>query len=169
MEAKNKNEVTSIPPSTTIYHPTAEGKGSALAIRLLPSTLSSSGYIQLELANQSEVADDAKKTFHRFDWKNRYIVKLNPFETSEVIQVLRGAKENLRNGEGIIRTIKDNGDRVLKFKFGMLEGLRNGFSLKMGVSKEGKGFVVREIELTENEAIALEAALTSSMGRLFFG
>ena len=169
MEAKNKNEGTPILPSIKIYHPTADGKGSALTIRLLPATLSTAGYVQLELANQSEVADEAQKTFHRFDWKNRYIVKLNPFETSEVLQVLRREKKSIRDGEGIVRKSREEGNKIVKVKFGNNEGLKPGYSLKIGVSKEGAGFTVKSIELSNVEAMALEGALYNSLGRLFFG
>lgn len=153
-------------PAFGVYHPNMHGNGSAMSARLSPAKLNQPGYVQIELARQLTVGDAERKVFPTFNWKDRIIVRLNPVETAEVVRCLRGMTESIRDGAGFSH--KTDG-RASKITMTHIVEPRPCFQLKVmseTIAGEEKEVVVY---LYSAEAMALECALSASMGRLCFG
>ena len=153
-------------PSFSIYHPNAKGTGSAMAVRLSPARLNQAGYVQIELAVQQTVGDAERKVFPTFNWKGRIIVRITPIEAAEVVRCLRGMTESIRDGAGFSH--KTDG-RASKITLVHVVEPKPCFQLK--VTSETIAGVDKEVAiyLYSAEAMALECALSSAMGRLCFG
>ena len=149
-----------------IYHPNHRGDGSAMCVKMSPAKLSVPGYVQIELAKQQTVGDSERKVFPTFNWRERIIIRLTPIEVGEVIRCLRGMTESVRDGAGFSH--RTDG-RAAKITMSRMTDPRPCHVLKVmsetiaGVEKEV------EIRLYDAESTSFECALSSSMGRLWFG
>lgn len=171
-EEKKKTVNRAVVPSVTIYHPNSRGKGSALAVRMIPAALGAVGYVQLEMARQRTVGDE--KTFPTFNWGERIAVKLSPVETGEVLMCLRGITESLRDGAGFMHKGEGTSSKMtLAHMVDHVEGdmviPRPCYRLQLWRHAEGAEANDCWICLTVEEAFTIETALTGAMPRLCFG
>lgn len=148
-------------PAATIYHGNYRNTGSAMALRVKAATMKQTGYMQVELAKQAEAGDKNKNTFHRFDWANRITLRFTLVECGEILGVLRGNAESLRDGAGIIH-------KTAKFTMRHTVEPLPGYEVKVVVSKDGKDTAV-SIMLTMEEGYAIGAAMGAAMGSIAFG
>lgn len=172
MSENNEEKVTkktaaqNLLPSFGLYHPNPKGNGSAMCIKLSPAKLNVAGYVQMELARQQTVGDAERKVFPTFNWKERIIVRINPVEAAEVVRCLRGMTESIRDGAGFSH--KTDG-RASKITLVHMVEPRPCYQLKvMSETIAGEEKEVA-IYIHSAEAMALECAISSSMGRLCFG
>lgn len=148
-------------PAATIYHGNYRNTGSAMAQRVKAATVKQTGYMQLEIARQLEAGDKNKNTFHRFDWGNRITLRFTFVECGEILGVLRGNAESLRDGAGIIH-------KAAKFTMRHMVDPIPGYELKAIVTKDGKDAAV-SIMLSMEEGYAIGAAIAAAMGKIAFG
>ena len=96
-------------PCLRLYHPNARGTGCAMALALRPADSTQSGFISVSIANQMTVGNPTgdNPTYPTFDWENRVDVVLDFNDICEILQVLRGETESIRDGRGIFHKYKD--------------------------------------------------------------
>lgn len=165
--AERESKSNKIHPALNVYHGNAKNTGSAMAIRVSPAELNQSGYVQIEMARQKTAVGMGDSGYPTFDWKNRAILRLNPFEVCEVIRCIRGISESINDGNGIIH----KSDRShTKFTFAHADNMNPCFAAKVW-QKMLLEDEVREVSviLTANEADTIEMALSAELGRICFG
>lgn len=103
------------------YHANAKGTGSAVALSLRPASVTSDGVVCpgsvcIEMAPQKTVPSYANgvHTFATFDWDQCIVVKLGRDDLSQIIQVLRGMRENVCDGKGLFHR-SQSASIVIKF------------------------------------------------------
>ena len=144
-----------------IAHPNAKGTGAELRIKLIPADELSLGGLRVRLSPQRPSGFDRQDgVANTFD--------LTPLEVAEVLMVLRGHTEDLRDFKGIFKRDAETGIcRVFKFshRYEPLPGYC------MSVSESVKDGEPREIHILLNvaEGIAIEAALSGGMKEMMFG
>lgn len=161
-----KQKKSTIRPAFTLYHGNQKGTGSALALRVFPSMVNQPGYVQLEIARQQTVGDFERRVFPTFNWKERIMTRLTPLEVGEIIEVFRGMKTCVRDGEGFSH--RTDG-RSSKINLIHVVEPRNCFQMQVfqdTIEGEDKELT---IYLSPSEAFTLEMGLSASMGRLCFG
>jgi len=155
-----------IRPAFTLYHPNPRGTGSAIAFRVVEATPQQAGFVQIEFARQQTIGDVERRVFPTFDWKGRIIARLNPMEVGEMLRVLRGMEESIRNGNGF-----QHRTDACTSKITIAHIVESSPCYQMKVFQETIAGEDREITIyiTPAEAFTLEAGLSASMGRLCFG
>ena len=104
MNATKQTEQTVRYRATDAYiHPNMKGTGSACRLELHPAHDETSGSIFLTLAAQKTLGSGqgAGRVLPTFDWENRLVVKLDRSDLSQILQVLRGMQESVRDGKGL--------------------------------------------------------------------
>lgn len=164
--SEEKQKKSTIRPSFTLYHSNGKGTGSALALRIVPAMVNQAGYVQLEIAKQQTVGDLERRVYPTFNWKDRIIARLTPLEVGEVIEVFRGIKTCVRDGEGF--THRTDG-RSSKIRLTHMVEPRQCYQMQVfqdTIEGEDKELT---IYISPSEAFTLEMGLSASMGRLCFG
>ena len=149
-------------PAATVYHGNYQNTGSAIALRMCPATARQAGYLQVELARQLEAGSRDQKTFHRFDWAKRITFRFSFFEAGEIIGVIRGNAESVRDGAGFVH-------KGAKFTFTHAVDPKPGYLVKAAASQTDGAESKVEITLTPDEAFAIGLAMSASMGMMAFG
>lgn len=167
MEKIGKNETngTKRPeerrPAFGLFH--SRGRGRR------PATGLSNGFVAVSLAAQN----GGEPPYPTFGWADAIEMRLDLVEVAEVLMVLRGYTESLRDGKGIFRR-SETGCTVVQVAFRgetvpgyFVEITKKSVvggqaARKVGIRKVG-------IRLTMGEAFALSLALEGSMGRIAFG
>lgn len=104
MNATKQTEETVRYRATDAYiHPNMKGTGSACRLELHPAHDDTSGSIFLTLAAQKTLGSGqgSGRVLPTFDWENRLVVKLDRSDLSQILQVLRGMQESVRDGKGL--------------------------------------------------------------------
>jgi hypothetical protein len=170
-EIKTMNEKTNIAvkPRLAFYHPNSKGNGSAAALELLPALGRDEGGVYLTLANQLTVGNRSgdNPTFPTFDWENRITIFLDFFDLCKILQVLRGVKEAIDDGNGMFHR---SGRHNTKIVFRHLVDPVAGYSLEIyRTSVDGKTESRARIFFSDWEAVGLMEALTGAMVYVGFG
>ena len=161
-----------------IYHPNAKGMGSALTLELHPAHDEVRGNIVVSIAAQKAVSayeeDEHGGFIHTipagilptFNWENAISVKLDANELAQMIEVLRGYKENLNDGKGFFHRTK-TANICITFKH-CIEPLPCYVLniTRKEVVGETRGI---GITLTMSEAIVLNEAISQSLVYVAFG
>lgn len=149
-------------PAATVYHGNYQNTGSVIGVRMCPATARQAGYLQVELARQLEAGSRDQKTFHRFDWAKRITFRFSFIEAGEIVGVIRGNAESIRDGKGFRH-------RDAKFTLTHVIDPAPGYAIKaVAEQKDGESSTV-EITLTPDEAFAMGLAISASMGMMAFG
>lgn len=148
---------------TIIFHPNTKGTGTALTIVPHLSERENEGYIILGLAAQTSTGniEEGKPTFLESDWENLFAKKLDPIEVMEVIRVLRGERESINDGKGIVC------DGAILNVQHLCEPTAH-FAVTIE-RREGGKVEKRGIDLSLTEAGMIELALSYAMGPIVFG
>jgi len=152
----------------TCCHPNAKCTGCAVRFELHPAHDYVEGSVFFTVAAQKSIGsyDAGCRVLPTFDWENRITVRLAINEVAQVLEVLRGYREKLNNGNGLFhRTAKAN--TIISFEH-RLEPV-SGFLL--GVSrKTAEGKLQRmSILLSMPESIVLAESLAAGMLYMAFG
>lgn len=153
-------------PSFSIYHPSQNGNGTAMAVRISPARINSSGYVQIEIASQLTIGDIGRKVFPTFNWKERSIVRLSPLEVAEIIRCMRGDTDSIRNGAGFSHKTDGHESSI---RFAHMKEPAECYRIVVKSDSVGGTEKNLAMSISLDEATALELALASSMGRLCFG
>lgn len=152
----------------TISHPNSRGTGAALRLALHPATDESEGYILMSIASQRHAEQpiriglDADTTSVRLDFG----------DLCKVLEVLRGVTESIEDGKGIFHRYAAQTIAVRNVVVRLQHQVEPVLGYRLTVCSEDIASyetAMREIFLTCTEALGIEAAISSSMGRVAFG
>lgn len=145
-----------------LYHPNAEGTGSALSAELVPATTNATGRIVLCLKPQKESLSTS------FDDSKQIVVRLDVFDVAEFLKVFRGCEESIADGKGLFhRTIDAN--FVIKLEHRIEP--RPGYLLELSTKENNpEGLTWRcQFFINPSEALALSEIFSSSLVYMAFG
>lgn len=150
-------------PAFGLFHANGRGTGSAMYVELRPATGLSNGYVAVHLAAQT----GGESPYPAFGWDDAIEMRLGLVEVAEVLMVLRGYTESLRDGKGLFSRGRD-GLKVLTLEHRVEPA--PGYRLAMTRRADAESAPERvEFVLTVAEAFALCAALDGAMCRVAFG
>lgn len=155
-------------PSYSCCHPNAKGTGCAVRFELHPAHDHVEGSVFVTFAAQKTVGsyDGGRKVMPTFDWENRITVRLSINEVAEMLEVFRGYREKMGDGNGLFhRTVKANTVITLEHRLEPSPGYMFGVSRKTvegNLSRIG-------ILLCMKEAIVLSEAMAGAMLYMAFG
>lgn len=98
-------------PRYICCHPNAKGTGCILEFELHPAHDRVEGSIFVTFAAQKTLGsyENGRKIMPTFDWEGRVTIRLDVNEVAELLEVFRGYREKLADGNGIFhRTAKAN-------------------------------------------------------------
>ena len=151
-----------------IYHANGKGTGTALRLEVIPADKAMQGHLYLTLAPQGEMGanEGDVRTFPTFAWDKSICLRLGALDLGHVLSVFRGYEESIADGKGLIHLTTE-----VKTRFTLEHVVEPTPAYRMfAVSKRQDGSEKKVgILLTPREAMVLEAAITSSMGRICFG
>lgn len=103
MNAQQTESTVRYRATDAYVHPNAKGTGSACRLELHPAHDDAAGSIFLTLAAQKTCASGQGpgRVLPTFDWENKIVVKLDRGDLSQILQVLRGMQESVREGRGL--------------------------------------------------------------------
>ncbi len=97
-------------------HANQKGTGSACHFELHPAHGDVAGSVFLQIAMQSTIGgyQGGVQVFPTFDWAHKIVVKLDRVDLSQILQVLRGMKEDIADGKGLFHRTS-RASTVIKF------------------------------------------------------
>ena len=152
----------------TINHMNARGTGAALRLALHPATDESEGYILLAVASQRKVGNPPRIGLD----EDTTSVRLYFGDLCKVLEVLRGVTESLEDGKGLYYAYAAQTIASRSVVVRLRHQVEPDFGYRLTVCSNDRAThekTVREILLTPSEALGIEAAITTSMGRVAFG
>lgn len=155
-------------PRYVCCHPNAKGTGCSLEFELHPAHDRVEGSIFVTFAAQKTVGsyENGRKIMPTFDWEGRVTVRLDINEVAEMLEVFRGYREKLADGNGIFhRTAKANTVITLEHRQEPVPGYLFCVSRK-SVTGELKRMGVL---LSMKEALVLSESLSGAMLYMAFG
>ena len=155
-------------PTLTIKHAKAKGTGAMVSFELHPAHDTEIGFVKITFAAQATARtyENGKRTDETFDTENGASVNLSINEVAKLLEVFRGYREKVDDGNGIfIRT--DNANAVLTFEH-RLEPVP-GYLLAISQKTLDGELNRMGVLFSMTEAIVLSEALASSMVYLAFG
>ena len=157
-----------IRPRYLCCHPNSKGTGTSVKFELHPAHEYIEGSVFATFAPQKTVGvyGDGGRIPPTFDWANQITVRLTINEVAEMLEVFRGYRERLGDGNGLFHST-ENGNTVITLEHRMEPAPGYLF----GVSRKGVNGVHRRmaILLSMKETIVLSEALSSSMLYMAFG
>ena len=155
-------------PCYSCCHPNAKGSGSSVRFELHPAHGTVEGSVFATFAAQKTIGsfDGGHKILPTFDWANRITVRFAVNEVAEMLEVFRGYKEKLGEGNGLFhRTDKANTVITLEHRTEPTTGY------VFGVSRRTTDGALKRIHLmlAMNEAIVLSEALAGGLLYMAFG
>ena len=110
-EANETRKTLDIRPCYTCCHPNAKGTGSTVRFELHPAHDTVEGSVFITFASQKTVGsyENGRRILPTFDWANRVTVRLSLNEVAQMLEVFRGYREKMCDGNGLFhRTAKAN-------------------------------------------------------------
>ena len=157
-----------IRPRYLCCHPNSNGTGTSVKFELHPAHEYVEGSVFATFASQKTVGayGEGERIPPTFDWANQITVRLTINEVAEMLEVFRGYRERLGDGNGLFHTT-EFGNTVITLE----HRLEPGPGYLFGVSRKGFNGVHRRmaILLSMKESIVLSEALSSSMLYMAFG
>jgi len=168
------NETTETPktfelrPCYTCCHPNPNGTGSTVRFELHPAHDTVEGSVFVTFAAQKTVGpyENGRRILPTFDWVNRVTVRLSLNEVAQMLEVFRGYREKICDGNGLFhRTEKANTIITLEHR------LEPTPAYVLGVSRKDVTGTLNRISvfLSMTETIVLTEALASGMLYMAFG
>lgn len=155
-------------PCYTCCHPGAEGKGSTVRFELHPAHDFVEGSMFVTFASQKTVGsyENGQQIMPTFDWENRITVRLSINEVAQMLEVFRGYREKMCDGNGLFhRTAKAN--TVITLEHRLEPG--PGYLFKVS-RKTVEGAIGRiGLMLSMTESIVLSEVLAGAMLYMAFG
>lgn len=156
-------------PSLAFFHPNPKGTGSAVKFELKPALANQEGAIMVTGMNQQTIGDLRGQTpvYPKFNWDDRIVVKLGFTDLSKMLEVLRGVRESLNDGNGICHTVLGCNTRICLTHSTLVDS-EYVFELyrHWNNKEEERSF---RIVFESFEAIGIEAAITGAMIFVSFG
>lgn len=162
------SKASSLRPCYSCCHPNAKGTGCTVRFELHPAHGTIEGSVFVTFAAQKTIGsyDGGHKILPTFDWANRVTVRLTVNEVAEMLEVFRGYKEVLADGNGLFhRTAKANTIITLEHRTEPTSGYIFGVSRR---ATDGDTKRMRLL-LAMNEAIVLSEALAGGLLYMAFG
>ena len=157
-----------IRPRYSCCHPNAKGTGATVQFELHPAHGQVEGSLFATFAAQKTVGsyENGRKIMPTFDWENRITVRLDINEVAEMLEVFRGYREKMADGNGLFhRTAKANTVITLEHRLEPAPGYLFGIS-----RKTVDGDVRRlGILLSMKEALVLSESLAGALLYMAFG
>ena len=155
-------------PCYSCFHPNAKGTGAAVQFELHPAHDYVEGSVFVIFAAQKTVGSvvNGHRVMPTFDWENRITVRLSVNEVAQMIEIFRGYKEKLCDGNGLFhRTAKAN--TVITFEH-RIEPVPGSV---FGVSRKASDGNLKRVSLMLSmaESIVLSEALAAGMLYMAFG
>ena len=155
-------------PRYTCCHPNAKGTGCAVRFELHPAHGRIEGSIFVTFSPQKTVGvcENGKKILPTFDWENRVTIRLSVNEVAEMLEIFRGYREKLGDGNGLFHrtacsstviTLEHRLEPSPGYFFGVSRKLADGELRRMGVL------------IAMKEAMVLSESLASAMLYMAFG
>lgn len=165
---ESKNTDIEIRPRYTCCHPNAKGTGCAVRFELHPAHDFVEGSVFATFAAQKTIGsyENGRKVMPTFDWENRITVRLTINEVAECLEVFRGYREKMADGNGLFhRTAKANTVITLEHRMEPVPGYVFGVSRKT-VDGELRRMGVL---LSMKEALVLSESLAGALIYMAFG
>ena len=155
-------------PCYTCCHPNAKGTGSSARFELHPAHDFVEGSVFVTFAAQKTIGSyvDGRRILPTFDWENRITVRLSINEIAQMLEVFRGYREKVCDGNGLFhRTPKANTIITLEHRLEPVSGYM------FGVSRKTVDGDLKRISmlLSMPEAIVLSEILAAGMLYMAFG
>ena len=155
-------------PCYSCFHPNAKGTGGAVQFELHPAHDYVEGSVFAIFASQKTVGstENGRRVMPTFDWENRITVRLSINEVAQLLEVFRGYRERLCDGNGLFhRTPKANTIITFEHRVEPVPGYVFGVS-----RKTAEGNLKRiSLMLSMAESIVLTEALAGGMIYMAFG
>jgi hypothetical protein len=163
METKHR-----IRPNYNCCHPNQHGTGCSVRFELHPAHDNVEGSVFITFAAQKTVGsfENGHRIFPTFDWANNITVRLNVIEIASMLEVFRGYREKMGDGNGIFHaTASANTIITLEHRLEPSPGFL------FGVSRKPVDGTIRRMKvlLEMREAIALTEALSGALVFMAFG
>lgn len=155
-------------PCYTCCHPNGKGTGSSVRFELHPAHGFVEGSIFVTFASQKTVGANVngERVMPTFDWDNRITVRLSINEVAQMLEVFRGYRESICDGNGLFhKTAKANTVITLEHRLEPAPGYLFAVSRR---SPEGERHRIGVL-LSMTEAIVLGEALSGSALYMAFG
>jgi len=155
-------------PCYTCCHPNAKGTGGTVRFELHPAHDFVEGSMFVTFATQKTVGsyENGQKVMPTFDWENRITVRLSINEVAQMLEVFRGYREKMCDGNGLFhRTAKANTVITLEHRLEPVPGYMFNVSRKTvdgDIRRTG-------LMLSMTESIVLSEALAGAMLYMAFG
>ena len=156
-------------PCLRLYHPNGKGAGCAMVMKLRPADATQDGFIVVSFANQMTVRNMNcdNPIYPKFDWENKVDVALDFNDLCEILQVLRGETESIREGCGIFHKYKECCQNI---RLRHLIDPVCGYSFEVvEASANGEGDKRMRMLLSPAESLGIHEAITGSMHLIAFG
>ena len=157
-----------IRPRYTCCHPNAKGTGGTVQFELHPAHGHVEGSVFVTFAAQKTTGsyENGRKIMPTFDWENRITVRLDINEVAEMLEVFRGYREKMADGNGLFhRTAKANTVITLEHRLEPAPGYLFGVS-----RKTVEGDIRRMgVLLSMKEALVLSESLAGALLYMAFG
>ena len=155
-------------PCYSCFHPNAKGTGGAVQFELHPAHDYVEGAVFAIFAAQKTVGstENGRRVMPTFDWENRITVRLSINEVAQLLEVFRGYRERLCDGNGLFhRTPKANTIITFEHRVDPVSGY------VFGVSRKTVDGNLKRISLMLSmaEAIVHTEALAGGMIYMAFG
>ena len=167
-ETNETRKTFDIRPCYTCCHPNAKGTGSTVRFELHPAHDTVEGSVFITFATQKTIGsyENGQRILPTFDWANRVTVRLSLNEVAQMLEVFRGYREKMCDGNGLFhRTAKANTVITLEHR------LEPAPAYVLGVSRKDMEGELRRISvwLSMPETIVLSEALANGMFYMAFG
>lgn len=152
-------------PTLGFYNACSKGCGSALRLSVYPATCDDDGHILAEFANQITGGKDP--ALYRFDWESPIVVKLRFDDLSQMLQVLRGETESIKEGHGLVHKSASD-TKIIKFSHEIVN--KPGYYLAVDTAKnDGSDERHVSIFLPSSAALGLTCSIENVMHLIAFG
>ena len=167
MSQIGKTEVE-VRPRYVCCHPNAKGTGCSLEFELHPAHDRVEGSIFVSFAAQKTLGsyENGRRIMPTFNWEERITIRLSVNEVAEMLEVFRGYREKLADGNGIYhRTAKANTIITLEHRMEPVPGYLFCVSRK---SAEG-GLKRLGVLLSMKETLVLAESFSGALLYMAFG
>lgn len=168
MTDKNSGPQSVFPPRLSYYHANEKGTGSAIQMELQPAWGEKPGYVWVEIAGQKTAGTRSGEgtAFPSFDWANKTVFRLDCNDLSEILQVMRGVNEKVKDGKGLFHK-SSKGTTIIKFEH--VVSPRVGYMFDVRKKGANGEMSHRYFMFDATEAYVVLLALEQSMGCIAFG
>ena len=167
-EKTMENESPRQKPAYTLCHPNAKGTGCAVRIELNPAHDYVDGSIVMTFMEQKTIGSIqyGRRIMPTFASDNRISVRLSLNEIAQILEVLRGYREKVADGNGFFHKTPD-ASTIITFEH-RLEPVP-GYVLSVSRKTLDGNTKRMWIHLSLPEALTLSEAISGSMMYLAFG